>query len=116
MEEFGIFAKQLKVKVTNAIKKFDKVWRIPCSMGFRQQNKTYVNEWVDLVVFSDLFDTCEGIEKGDQLTVFGRLTLSEYTDKQGDKKKSWSILCSEIRTDKPKAVDREQPPITDVPF
>lgn len=115
MEEFGIFAKQLKVKVTNAIKKFDKVWRIPCSMGFRQQDKTYVNEWVDLVVFSDLFDTCEGIEKGDQLTVFGRLTLSEYTDKKGEKKKSWQILCSEIRSDK-KPIDREQVPITEVPF
>lgn len=116
MEEFGIYAKQLKVKVTNAIKKFDKVWRIPCSMGFRQQDKTYVNEWIDLVVFSDLFQDCEGIEKGDYLTVFGRLTLSEYTDKQGDKKKSWSILCSEIRTDKPKGQDREQPPLEDIPF
>jgi hypothetical protein len=116
MDEFGIFAKQLKVKVTNAIKKFDKVWRIPCSMGFRQQDKTYVNEWIDLVVFSDLFDTCEGIEKGDYLTVFGRLNLSEYADKKGDKKKSWSILCNEIRTDKPKGQDREQPPLTDVPF
>ena len=116
MDEFGFMAKQVKVKVTNAVKKFDKVWRIPCSMGFKQQDKTYVNEWVDLVVFSDLFETCEGIEKGDQLTVFGRLTLSEYTDKQGEKKKSWSILCSEIRTDKPKAVDYEQPPLTDVPF
>lgn len=115
MEEFGIFAKQLKVKVTNAIKKFDKVWRIPCSMGFRQQDKTYVNEWVDLVVFSDLFDTCEGIEKGDYLTVFGRLTLTEYTDKKGEKKKSWQILCSEIRSDK-KPIDREQVPITEVPF
>jgi hypothetical protein len=116
MEEFGIFAKQLKVKVSNAVKKFDKVWRIPCSMGFKQQDKTYVNEWVDLVVFSDLFQDCEGIEKGDYLTVFGRLTLTEWSDKKGDKKKSWQILCSEIRTDKPKAVDREQPPLEEIPF
>jgi single-stranded DNA-binding protein len=116
MEEFGIFAKQLKVKVSNAVKKFDKVWRIPCSMGFKQQDKTYVNEWVDLVVFSDLFQDCEGIEKGDYLTVFGRLTLTEWSDKKGDKKKSWQILCSEIRTDKPKGQDREQPPLDSVPF
>jgi len=116
MDEFGIFAKQLKVKVTNAIKKFDRAWRIPCSMGFKQQDKTYVNEWIDLVVFSDLFDTCEGIEKGDILTVFGRLTLTEWADKKGDTKKSWSILCSEVRTDKPQGADREQPPIDQVPF
>ena len=61
MEEFGLFAKQLKVKVTNEIKKFDRAWRIPCSMGFRQQDKTYVNEWIDLVVFQDLIPQCEGI-------------------------------------------------------
>jgi hypothetical protein len=115
MEEFGIFAKQLKVKVSNAIKKFDRAWRIPCSMGFRQQDKTYVNEWVDLVVFQDLIPQCEGIEKGDYLTVFGRLTLTEWTDKQGDKKKSWQILCSEIRSDK-KPVEREQVPLDSVPF
>ena len=116
MEEFGIYAKQLKVKVSNAVKKFDKVWRIPCSMGFRQQDKTYVNEWVDLVIFDNLFNYCMDVQKGDMLTVFGRLTLSEWTDKKGDTKKSWSILCSEIRTDKPQAVDREQVPLTDVPF
>lgn len=115
MEEFGLFAKQLKVKVTNEIKKFDRAWRIPCSMGFRQQDKTYVNEWIDLVVFQDLIPQCEGIEKGDYLTVFGRLTLTEYTDKKGEKKKSWQILCSEIRSDK-KPIDREQVPITEVPF
>ncbi len=86
MEEFGLFAKQLKVKVTNEIKKFDRAWRIPCSMGFRQQDKTYVNEWIDLVVFQDLIPQCEGIEKGDYLTVFGRLTLTEYTDKKGERK------------------------------
>ena len=115
MDEFGIFAKQLKVKVSNAVKKFDKVWRIPCSMGFKQSDKTYVNEWIDLVVFQDLIPECEGIEKGDQLTVFGRLTLTEWSDKKGDKKKSWQILCSEIRSDK-KPIDREQVPITEVPF
>jgi len=115
MEEFGIFAKQLKVKVSNAVKKFDKVWKIPCSVGFRQQDKSYVNEWVDLIVFDNLFQDCELIEKGDMLTVFGRLNLQEYTDKQGQKKKSWQILCSEIRTDK-KCVNYEQPPIDSVPF
>ena len=115
MEEFGIYAKQLKCKVTNAIKKFDRAWRIPCSIGFKQQDKTYVNEWMDVIVFQDLIPKCELIEKGDTITVFGRLTLSEYTDKKGDKKKNWQILCSEIRTDK-KAVNYEQPPIEDIPF
>ena len=115
MEEFGIFAKQLKVMVTNDVKKYEKLWVIPCSMGFKRQDKTYVNEWIALVVFQDLIPQCEGIEKGDYLTVFGRLTLSEYTDKKGDKKKSWSMLCSKIRSDK-KPIDREQVPITEVPF
>ncbi len=87
----------------------------PAQWGLRQQDKTYVNEWIDLVVFQDLIPQCEGIEKGDYLTVFGRLTLTEYTDKKGEKKKSWQILCSEIRSDK-KPIDREQVPITEVPF
>ena len=115
MEEFGIFAKQLKVKVTNDVKKYDKLWVIPCAMGFKQDKKVdgkdvYVNEWVDVLVYPEQWGDAECIQKKDMITVFGRLVLSEWQDK-----KKWAIKASEIRSDK-KPIDREQVPITEVPF
>ena len=97
-ERFGIFAENLNVKVTNDPKVSEKVTRIPCSMGFKDKKADkWVNEWVDVVVFDKSLS--EGIVKGDRLKVSGRLTLSEWTDKQGNTKKSWSILVEELAKD-----------------
>ena len=88
-EKFGIYAVNQRLKVTNEVKSAGKVLIIPCSMGFKQKDKTWVNEWVDVVVFEgEVHDTAQGVKKGDQITVNGRLTMKSWNDK-----KSWQILC-----------------------
>lgn len=111
-EEFGFYARNALLKVTNEVFKSESLWKIPCSMWFKQRDKTYVNEWVDVLVFPDLFKDAENIQKGDKIKVFGRLTLSEWTSKSGEKKKTWQILASEIRTDKQATTPapQEEPP------
>ena len=116
MEEFGFFAKDVLLKVTNEVYKSDKFLKIPCSAGFKQRDKSYVNEWFDVMVFEDNFLKAAGIEKGDKIKVSGRLSLSEWTSKSGEKKKSWQILASDIVTDKPQGVPAQSAPIEDVPF
>jgi single-stranded DNA-binding protein len=110
-EKFGIFAQDLKIRVTNNIKQAGKVTIIPCSMGFQQQDKTYANEWVDVKVFAGQFqDLAIAVQKGDQIKVNGRMTMSQYNDK-----KSWQILCDEFeiigKTAEVKQIETE-----DVPF
>ena len=116
MADFGIFAQDMMLKVTNTIYRADNFWKIPCSAGFKQRDKNYVNEWFDVLVFSDNFQKADLIEKGDKIKVSGRVNLTEWADKTGNKKKSWQILASDIRTDKPQGEDRPKTTQDDIPF
>jgi single-stranded DNA-binding protein len=88
-DDFGIFAKDLRLKVTNNVKQAGKVIIIPCQMGFKQQDGSWVNKWVDVTVFQGAFyDTAQIVQKGDTITVNGRMVLKSWNDK-----KSWNILC-----------------------
>ena len=100
MLDFGFFVKDIMVKVTNPVARYDKVARIPVAVGFKQRDKTWVNEWMDVVVFPDLFQAIELVEKGDRIKVSGRLQLSEYTNKSGEVKKQWSIIADSVSSDK----------------
>jgi len=102
-EKFGLFAINLYCKVTQDIKQFDKMRKIPSSIGFRQKDGTWVNEWLDLVIFDKDIDL-EGIAKGSKLKVTGRISLSEWTNKAGEKKKQWSCFCDEVK------LAEEEPP------
>jgi len=94
-KKFGIFAIELRLKVTNEVKTAGKVLIIPCSMGFKQQDATWVNEWVDVTIFSgDVYEKAQQISKGDQITVTGRMNLRAYKGKT-----SWSILCDNLSVD-----------------
>lgn len=114
MEQFGIFAKDKRLKVTNAVKGAGQVLIIPCSMGFKQKDGTWVNEWVDCIVFAGgLYDTAQSIQKGDQITVSGRLTMKQWQDK-----KSWQILCDELKLygESAQSYGQGEQPEDDVPF
>lgn len=92
-EKFGIYAANQRLKVTNDVKPAGKVLIIPCSMGFKQKDGTWVNEWIDVVVFEgEAHDTAQSVKKGDQITVNGRLTMKSWNDK-----KSWQILCEDLK-------------------
>jgi len=94
-KKFGIFAVNLNCKSTGEVKKYDKMRKISSAIGFKQKDGTWVNEWLDLVIFDTDIDL-EGVGKGDRLKVNGRMSLSEYTNKAGEKKKSWSCFCDSI--------------------
>jgi single-stranded DNA-binding protein len=94
-EKFGIFAEKLMVKATSDVKSFDKMRKISASMGFKQKDGTWANEWLDLVIFDKDIDL-EGVGKGDKLNVTGRLTLQEYTTKAGERKKAWSCFVDAL--------------------
>jgi single stranded DNA-binding protein len=48
-------------------------------------------------VFGKLAETCENIKKGVKVLVEGRLDISEYTDKEGQKKMTFRILVDTYR-------------------
>jgi single-stranded DNA-binding protein len=111
-EQFGLFAKDQRLKVTNEVKSAGQVLIIPCSMGFKQKDGTWVNEWVDCVVFAGgLYDIAQSIQKGEQITVGGRLTMKQWKDK-----KSWQILCDDLSVSGSQSHGKGEQPDQDVPF
>jgi single-stranded DNA-binding protein len=116
--KFGLFAINQNVKVTQDPKIFDKIAKIPCSMGFKDKAGKWVNEWVDVICFKK--EQADGIAKGDKIKVTGRLNLSEYENKKGEKVKSWQILVDEIEVTKAEGNtfvgNRDIPEDQDIPF
>jgi single-stranded DNA-binding protein len=94
MADFGIFAQDLRLKVTNDVKSAGKILIVPCSMGFKQKDNSWVNEWVDVVVFEgEYYKPAIALNKGDRITVNGRMIMKQYNDK-----KSWQVLCDRFET------------------
>lgn len=111
--KFGLFAINLNVKCTQGPKIFDKIAKVPCSMGFKDKTGKWTNEWVDVICFQK--EIAEGVTKGDMIKVTGRLNLTEYENKKGEKVKSWQILVDEL--EKKKLTDLQSyVPQEDVPF
>jgi hypothetical protein len=110
MSEFGIFAKDLICKVTIEPTHRERAISIPCSIGFKQKDGKWVNEFVDVLLFEKTFDLDDGIHKGEKIKVSGRMNLSEYNGK-----KKWSIYADKIETDRGTS-DPQQAPLEDVPF
>jgi len=48
-------------------------------------------------VFGKLAETCDKVKKGAKVLVDGRLDISEYTDKEGQKRKTFRILADTYR-------------------
>ena len=89
--EFGILAKSNHFKVTNVVKRFDNLVIIPCSMSFKDNKGNWVNEWCDVKVSGPDMRLANGIEKGDKISVSGKMSLTEYNGK-----KSWQCWATEI--------------------
>lgn len=53
--------------------------------------------WMNIVVFGKLAETCEKwVGKGTKVVVSGRFDENEWTDKEGNRRKSHSIIASEV--------------------
>jgi single-stranded DNA-binding protein len=111
-EDFGIFAKDLRLKVTNNVRQAGKVIIIPCQMGFKQQDGSWVNEWVDLVVFQGgNYTPAMSVIKGETITVNGRMVMKSWNDK-----KSWNILCDDLLVPNAGVTQSGGSQDSDVPF
>lgn len=91
MSDFGVFAQDLLCKVTIEPTHREKVTSIPCSVGFKQKDGEWVNEFMDVLLFKKTFHLDDGIQKGDKIKVSGRMNLSEY-----EGKKKWSIYADKL--------------------
>lgn len=54
-------------------------------------------DFIDCVAFGKLGENVLGyLDKGCRVVVSGRLSVSSYTDKDGVKRRSWSVVCSDV--------------------
>lgn len=54
-------------------------------------------DFVDCVAFGKLGETVlHYLGKGCRAAVTGRLSVSSYTDKDGVKRRSWSVICADV--------------------
>ena len=111
MSDRGLFAQDFRVKITNTPRQAGKLVIIPAQMGFKNQDK-WANEWVEIVIFPQLSAYQEwGLraEKGQSITVSGRMTMEEYQEK-----KRWKIYANNIAEFNHQ--DRQPSDIPDIPF
>lgn len=113
MSDFGLFAKDVNCFVTRNSRAVGKVLSVPVSIGFKQRDGKYANEFFDLVVFEGLQSEVQGLEKGCRLKVSGRVTMETWTDREGGEKKTWKVLVDSLEV-----VNRSSAPSAteDVPF
>lgn len=106
MSRFGIFVENFVVKVTNEVREFEKLTKIPCQMWFKIGKGKYCYEWVDVLLSQDKVALADGISKGDKIAVWGSMQMTEYNDK-----KSWNIWATDIEKQHKTETTQE-----DVPF
>ena len=110
-KKFGIYAIDLWVKVTNAHRNAGKLIVVPGQMGFKQRDGSWVNEWIDIILFERLQGNIP--KKGERVQVSGRMDCSEYKEK-----KQWKVFADELkRQGEPERAPEPGPlPDDDVPF
>ena len=54
--------------------------------------------WFDVVVFDKLGELCgQHLAKGRTVLVQGRISIEDWTDKEGAKRRSWSLLANTVQ-------------------
>jgi len=106
----GLMAVNLRVKVTNEPKVIDRgnlYAVVPGQIGFKQRDKSYINEWIDVLLSSAQAESLPS--KGDIIYVDGQVTCEEY---QG--KKQWKVWAESVEASV--QAQAPPPPDRDVPF
>jgi hypothetical protein len=120
-ERFGIFAERLRVRVNREPLQLEKITIISGSVGFKQQDDTWVNRFVTVKVFSNGPTVPDGLGKGSVLDVSGRFVL-EKRESGGQVYENWVILADEVNVQGAPANPNTQPNtqpsggMDDVPF
>lgn len=74
--------------------------------------------WFDVVVFDKLGELCgQHLAKGRTVLVQGRISVEDWTDKDGAKRRSWSLLANTVQFvgGKGNGVPRTEAPAGDAP-
>lgn len=89
MSGFGIYAQELRIKVTREPKNVGRWIKVGGQIGFKQQDGSYVNRWVEVWFPAS---TAPTISKGDVLKVSGRYTETEheYQGKKFEERHIWA--------------------------
>lgn len=54
--------------------------------------------WFDVVCFDKLAELCgQHLAKGRTVLVQGRVSIEDYTDKEGAKRRSWSVIAQTVQ-------------------
>jgi len=105
-------ADDLWVKVTNEPRQAGSMTVVPGSMGFKQRDGKYINEWIDVLI-TDKTAHDGTPSKGDRISVTGRVDCGEYNGK-----KQWKVWADKVSAQgEPKQADAGPlPDDTDIPF
>ena len=85
-----------------------------------QESKDKDVSWVNVVAFDKMAEFCSGMKKGDLALVEGKIKISNYTNKQGEKKQSFDVIADSwggVKNLSYKKQAKNEPPVDEeMPF
>lgn len=92
----GRLTKQPEVRHTQAGKAVAS-FSIACDRDFKDSNGKKATDFFDVVVWGATGERCgEWLYKGYKVTLVGRLQTRDWTDREGNKRKSFEIVAREV--------------------
>jgi len=87
----GRLGRDAESKATTAgdITKFS----VAVGYGKKDNRKTM---WYDVVTWHGTAIACKGLKKGDAVIVVGKLRINEWTDRDGVKRRTWSLQADTV--------------------
>ena len=72
-------------------------FRIACDRGRRDANGQSVADWIDVVAWDRQAEfVCRYFHKGNAIAIDGRIQVSNYTDKDGNKRRRFEVLADNV--------------------
>lgn len=105
-EQYGILAKDLRVKITRDPASAGKAYKIPGQIGFKNRGGTWDNYWIDVWCWPDQGERLQ-LAKGDVVFVTGQFKITENTY-QGNTKTEYSIWADAINRQQGQGVGQDQ--------
>lgn len=106
-EQYGILAKDLRVKISREPAVAGKAYKIPGQIGFKNRGGTWDNYWIDIWCWPDQGERLQ-LAKGDVVFVTGQFKITENTY-QGNTKTEYSIWADAINRQQGQGAGQDQP-------
>ena len=92
----GRLTKQPEVRHTQAGKAVAS-FSIACDRDYKDSNGNKATDFFDVVVWGQTGERCgDWLHKGAKVTLTGRLQTRDWTDREGNKRKSFEIVAREV--------------------